>query len=483
MINAPSAPKEGSFSEHIVSRSPMRLIAQAEDPGAEFEAMENAPEKIVQAIPIMPDKPQSPVEALHVGNSPLLPHEVISISAVSEEPEALSARQPSVSRVSKTSSKKSVSVLHKKVPRRASLAKTPLVAQRRSSTRPEHSSTVRKSIKAGAKVSDSGVVAVAAPKPTVAAITPTQTKRHTTTKKPIPETAQTAVAKRDSPNITSAGEEQTKPESRKSRVSSLTTRPFIPTKSSKPPTRSTFALPGEAVAQKLKAAREERLKREEADKTQVPALKARPVRKSVVPSMEVKTNAASRARTSIAGRATSSGKGADEATKGPVIRPLARISSTGSNQANPNRHRVLKPQHEASTATPTTTPAKANTSATRTAPLAASKAPSKRISTISKATGKEVFARAKLEEEARLKEKKEKEEAAKKARAQAAERGRLASREWAEKMKARKAGAAGNGKVEVGSGTEADGDAVVDKESSGNGVGGDSVVEGAASSA
>ena len=474
VIDTPGAPKEDSFSEHIVSRSPMRLTAQAEDPRAEVDAMENALAKIVQAIPVMPDKPPSQVEVSLVGDSPLLPHEVTFIPTASEESEALSVQKPSANRVSKTSSvKKSGSVLHKKASRRASLAKTPLIAQSRSSNRSEHNPTGRN--KAGAKVSGGGAVAQSAPKPTVATVTPTQTKRPTTTKKTTPATAQTAVAKRDPSNITGNGEEQRKPESRKSRVSSLTTRPFIPTKSSKPPTRSTFALPGEAVAQKLKAAREARLKREEADKTQVSVLKARPVRQNVVPTMEVKTNTASRARMSVAGRATS-GKGADGVTKGPVIRPLARISSTGSTQTNLNRDIVPKTQHGASTASPATTnapPAKANSSATRAPSLTASKAPGRRVSTMSKATGKEVFARAKLEEEARLKEKKEKEEAAKKARVEAAERGRLASREWAERMKAKKAGVAGSCKTEMGAGAGPGADAVIE-EGSGDGVGGES---------
>ena len=482
VINTPGAPKEDSFSEHIVSRSPIRLTTQAADPKIEVDAMENALQKIVQEIPTMPDKPQLPVEVSLIGSSPLLPHEVISVPVVSEESEALSVQKPSASRVNKTSSvKTSVSVVHKKVSRRASLAKTPLAAQSRSSSRPEHRPFGRTSIKASVKMSGSGTVAVSSLEPAVVKVTPTRKNRPTTSKKSSPATAQTAVAKRDSSNITSNGGEQMKPESRKPRVSSLTTRPFIPTKSSKPPTRSTFALPGEAVAQKLKAAREERLKREEPDKTQVSVLKTRPVRKSVVPTMEVKTNAASRARLSVAGRATS-GQGADGVPKGPVIRPLARISSTASTQTKVKAHTVLKSQHEASIAPPATTntpPAKANTSATRAPSFTASKAPGRRVSTMSKATGKEVFARAKLEEEARLKEKKEKEEAAKKARVEAAERGRLASREWAEKMKVKKAGAAGSCKAEVGSRVGLGADSGVE----GSGVGGESVIEGSASSA
>ena len=56
-----------------------------------------------------------------------------------------------------------------------------------------------------------------------------------------------------------------------------------------------------------------------------------------------------------------------------------------------------------------------------------------------KVKGKEAFTRPMNEIAAREKERKEKEEAAKKARIEAAERGRIASREWAEKQKAKKA--------------------------------------------
>ena len=56
-----------------------------------------------------------------------------------------------------------------------------------------------------------------------------------------------------------------------------------------------------------------------------------------------------------------------------------------------------------------------------------------------KQKGKLVFSQAKEEIAEREKQRKEKEEAAKKARLDAAEKGRLASRQWAEKRKARMA--------------------------------------------
>ncbi|MBE7180840.1 MAG: hypothetical protein INR71_06465, partial [Terriglobus roseus] len=86
--------------------------------------------------------------------------------------------------------------------------------------------------------------------------------------------------------------------SRRRPVSMHFPTPPPPAKSSKAPTRPTFALPGEAVAAKLKAAREERLKREEEEAQRRREFKARPVRNSMGP-VAVKTTASSRARESL----------------------------------------------------------------------------------------------------------------------------------------------------------------------------------------
>ncbi|KAL8735268.1 MAG: hypothetical protein Q9181_002880 [Wetmoreana brouardii] len=246
----------------------------------------------------------------------------------------------------------------------------------------------------------------------------------------------------------SSGSEKDISTGAKKRVSSVHKAPFVPAKSTKPPTRPSFELPGEAVARKLKEAKEERIKREEGQK-EMPTkttFKARPVRLSQAPV--VKPTATSRARISMARGETPAVAAIKEATS--KVKPASRPSTISSASASKRLSTLAVAKRP--------DPAPANTSArVSRGPLSAgpvsaanrNKArPSQQASvrqsvtpadtTQLKAKGKEVFNRGKIEQEDRDKMRKEKEEAAKKARAEAAERGRNASREWADKQKAKK---------------------------------------------
>lgn len=213
----------------------------------------------------------------------------------------------------------------------------------------------------------------------------------------------------------------------KKRVSSVHKAPFVPAKSAKPPTRSNFELPGEAVARKLKEAREERLKHEEEERAKKPTFRARPVRLSQAPV--VKATATSKARISMA--------------RGENLVPAATKTTSPKPKLTPRLSTLSAAGKRLSTLSVNkrSTPAPANISARflRGPPSGAVR---QSVSTTDaaqlKAKGKEVFNRGQIEHGEREKMKKEKEEAAKKARAEAAERGRLASREWAEKQKAKK---------------------------------------------
>lgn len=227
------------------------------------------------------------------------------------------------------------------------------------------------------------------------------------------------------------------------RVSSLHKPPFQPVKSTKPPTRSTFELPGEAIARKLKEQREERQKREEEEQVKSKELKTRPVRRSQAP--EVKLTAAAKARLSMARHAPadhSKSRASMRTSIAPTVCPKKGQSTlTVSKRSAPNTNSR-------------TSPSAANTLAKRGQSFSAD--PIKRQPSISmnepraaptaddlaqqKLKGKEVFGRTKAMLSEKQHEKKAKEEAARKARAEAAERGRIASREWAERQKARKAG-------------------------------------------
>ncbi|KAG9199633.1 hypothetical protein G6514_008293 [Epicoccum nigrum] len=165
-----------------------------------------------------------------------------------------------------------------------------------------------------------------------------------------------------------------------------------PPKSTKPVTKPTFQLPGEATAAKLKAQKEERLKRmEEAEAAKKAALAA-PIRKPI----------AHRPRNSL------------------LVKDAPGVSI-------PPPSKTDAPQRSASTASVSRNSAVLAENGKPTA------APVDAVAL--KAKGKQVFNRDKMEKDAAERERKEKEEAAKKARAEAAERGRIASREWAERQR------------------------------------------------
>ncbi|KAL8775534.1 MAG: hypothetical protein Q9209_000030 [Squamulea sp. 1 TL-2023] len=242
----------------------------------------------------------------------------------------------------------------------------------------------------------------------------------------------------------------------KIRVSSVHKAPFVPAKSTKAPTRASFELPGEVVARKLKEAREERLKCDETANNQPkkPAFKARPVRLSQAPV--VKPTATSRARISMArGEALPASSVMQEAV------PKSKLTSrpSGVSAVNTSKRLSTLSVIERSAAPSANISARVNRGPSTTV-LHSTKQPQIRLSTQanrqsiaaadatqSKAKGKEVFNRGRIEQDELEKIKKGKEEAAKKARAEAAERGRIASREWAEKQRRKMEGKKGGAGV------------------------------------
>ena len=244
----------------------------------------------------------------------------------------------------------------------------------------------------------------------------------------------------------------------KKRISSVHKVPFQPIKSTKPPTRPNFELPGDAVARKLKEQREERSKREEEENPKPRVFKARPVRLSHAP--EVKLTATTKARLSIAkgepiSRARPS-NGVDSSKpvsrSGPkaTISPDERLSTLSvakrfnpSTTSGPDQPSAKQPSAISSARLTRGPSLNASNSIRAPSALGANRpAPTAEECAHQKLKGKEVFDRTKTEIMEREKAKKEKEDAARKARADAAERGRIASRAWAEKQKARKAEAA-----------------------------------------
>lgn len=247
--------------------------------------------------------------------------------------------------------------------------------------------------------------------------------------------------------------------------------PPPPTKSSKPPTKPTFQLPGEAIAAKLKAQREERQKREEEKAAKKRDFKARPApaRKTVTP-VAVKHTAASKARESLmhGGNIELSEKENKTAGPGATVPPLRRARSISTTMSGKRRSTIIatskrvssllnRPastlpgsgsnERNAPTANHERPPFTTSTSTTSNASKRLSIAAAAQVikSTVTPADvvtqrikAREIFNRDKVEKEERERQRREKEEAAKKARAEAAERGRIASREWAERQKVKK---------------------------------------------
>jgi hypothetical protein len=432
-----------SFVEDIISRSPSKYVPRIEDSVEAMDALEEAIEQVAEELPkAMAESLESPVKtrASQTPTARQTPKQLASGSAVS-------AKQTSKLLISdvRSASTTKPSIASKKVPREPA----PRVSSARPQLRPSMSTT----------------------------------NKSRSSTQPI---ASGATAKPLAPNTTA--------HRRATSTNLSTSKPgFVPTKSTKPPTKSNFRLPGEAISAKMKAQREEQLKKGEVEAEAAKKrteFKARPIPKIVaagagkerISSVLPRETATSKARMSlIAAKKDENGKpGTDLAAKKIVAESRTRSTRAGLGvrksivpSMNQTGLAITKTRPAADTAAAAKRASKtivpANSSAVRTNAKTLS-APSKARqpnlhttaiasevragsdgSTTRKAVsitaptttagtlkGKEVFSRGKMAEEEVLKQKREKEEAAKKARAEAAERGRLASREWAEKQRKRK---------------------------------------------
>lgn len=201
-------------------------------------------------------------------------------------------------------------------------------------------------------------------------------------------------------------------------------------KSTKPPTKSTFELPGEALSRRKREAQEARLKAQEEEERKRREFKARPVRKSIVPDFVPRETVASRARQSIIGLESLKGGDLSVSKRGSII-GAHRPSIQQLNLANTSAPRAPGSKPQAMTRKPSTT------SGPSMSGLVQRTVSDKEVQ-VQRQRAREIYNRdAKLLEDME-KEKQEREVAAKRAREAAAERGRQASREWAEKQRARK---------------------------------------------
>ncbi|KAF2740609.1 hypothetical protein EJ04DRAFT_161466 [Polyplosphaeria fusca] len=238
--------------------------------------------------------------------------------------------------------------------------------------------------------------------------------------------------------------------------------PPAPIRSTKAPTKSSFQLPGDAIAAKLKAQKEERLKREEEEEAATrAAFKARPVPKKPA-SVPVRQTTASKARENLMNGSTpvkhkdSKVKVVPKDTRThneigcsipPPPQPTARPLSTSfaPPKPRPRPSSVIIPPRQAALSTSTTL-SRSSSSSNRNSMIVPGPVQKSTVTAADAAAqrlkAREIFNRDRIEKEARERERRDKEEAAKRARAAAAERGRIASREWAERQRLRKMGVA-----------------------------------------
>lgn len=234
-------------------------------------------------------------------------------------------------------------------------------------------------------------------------------------------------------------------------------------KSSKPPTRPTFELPGEAISRRKREEREARLKAEAEEEKRRREFKARPIRHSISSATVLpRETIASRARQMAKGVSTenASGSAASHAAGAAASQPVVCSKTVGAAATRSPSAPARQPLAATTNASTSASRGRGSTpSMTRETSVAASS-----VSTTSNTTlgsggsgsGTARVARSTVSAEdiqsqrarARLiaksddrwredkqAQRREREEMARRARAIAADRSRLAGREWAEKQR------------------------------------------------
>jgi hypothetical protein len=213
-------------------------------------------------------------------------------------------------------------------------------------------------------------------------------------------------------------------------------------KSAKPLTKPTFELPGESLSRKKREAHEARLKAQEEEERKRREFKAKPPRNSIQPDFIPRETAASLARKNQVvrpeGNSAAPGQQRNSIMVGKRASTIGahRPSITAANLANMSAPRAPGPASpsqglHARKASTTSGPSMSGLAMQRT--VSASEVQ------LQRQRAKEIYMRDMKAQGEMEKEKREREAAAKKSRLEAAERGRQASREWAEKQRAKKA--------------------------------------------
>lgn len=416
---------DDSFIEQIKTRTPAKRISRIEDSVEALDALHEEIEKVDQAMPV-----PKPVSGSSSKTKAKLDRTASTHDEKAVKDRIKSQKQPNVSKKAvKTSKSSDKSVISRQSMQLGDVkgAKGEGLAQKAQASfdlAPSHAVSLKDRSTSHKRVSS---LHNAPFQPTKSTKAPTRANFE------LPGDVVARKLKEQREDRVKRRESEVAPAMR--RTSSANKAHFQPVKSTKAPTRANFELPGEAVSRKLKEQREARQKREEAEAVNSKTFKARPVRVSDAPT--IRTTASSRARLSMAQatptkaalpvdigrkslfgtscRSTSMISNKRQSVMSTAGQPMASITKNpieAAERVGGSRHSLVDGD-------------------SRSAPTAAHLAHQK-------SKGKEVFARPKMAIAEQERVRREKEAAAKKARIEAAERGRIASREWAEKQKARK---------------------------------------------
>ena len=226
-----------SFLEDIISRSPSKYVARIEDSVEAVDALEEAIEQVAEELPkAIPQSLDSPVKVRKQRTTTGKANSKQSVSGSGPPARQAAKRGPAARPTSTTKT----STQDKAVPHKS--------APRVSSARPQARSSTLTTIEQ-------------APSPQCTAL------------------AASAKPAQPAPSTTTANKRTT------NTILSTLKPGFIPLKSTKQPTKSNFTLPGDAISTKMKARREERLKKENEAEAEAARkrseFKARPVPKAM----------------------------------------------------------------------------------------------------------------------------------------------------------------------------------------------------------
>ena len=197
-------------------------------------------------------------------------------------------------------------------------------------------------------------------------------------------------------------------------------------KSTRAPTIPNFELPGEAISRRKREERDAKLRAQEEEERKRREFKAKPIRTSIAPSTLPRETISSRARQTKYAQEENASRSDTVANKRLSTVGRATLSATAAGKTPEKRGRDAGASRtDLSRATSTSTGSISGKRSTISAEDAH----------LQKLQGKEIFKRDNSLTAERERERRERENLAAAARAEAAERSRLASREWSEKQR------------------------------------------------